>query len=184
MKKIYLISFLITFSITGQAQDSKPTKEETVQYIMDYFDEKFFILQCEEGNDVFISRAWYYNFLMKFDYSTSIFNIEYQYGAYKSEKVKMNYQIDMSKVESLSLYSESECLLEKTIQHPLQIVFTSSKKFPIIDMISNETFIQFKLPFDINNPKKLSTDKKIIKSLELLNIYESFVVLLSLLIFK
>ncbi|MBA4300878.1 MAG: hypothetical protein C0433_12370 [Cyclobacterium sp.] len=48
MKKILLFSFLITLALPSQAQEGKATKEQTVEYIIDYFKSLWMITdRCE-----------------------------------------------------------------------------------------------------------------------------------------
>jgi hypothetical protein len=61
MKKLLTICLLIATAFTSQAQDGKPTKEQTIQFIKSYFEQKIFSYDCfQDGNEFSYSKERYY----------------------------------------------------------------------------------------------------------------------------
>ena len=87
MKKLLTICLIMASLFTVNAQDGKPTKEQTVEFIKSYFKDKTMKTDKFE-NDRYTS--WEYrNVIINFDYSTSIMIIQYEFE-YNYDNVKQN----------------------------------------------------------------------------------------------
>lgn len=76
MKKLFTICLVMATIITVNAQDGKPTKEETVAFIKNYFKDKTFNLNKRQGDDF---ETWKYrNTTIEFDYNSSVMTIQYE----------------------------------------------------------------------------------------------------------
>ena len=80
MKKLITICLIMATVFTVNAQDGKPTKEQTVEFIKSYFKDKS--IKVDEFNDKtkIYRSSEYTNFSVDFDYNTSqmIINFEYE----------------------------------------------------------------------------------------------------------
>ncbi|EAZ95021.1 hypothetical protein FBBAL38_11769 [Flavobacteria bacterium BAL38] len=85
MKKLITICLIMATLFTVNAQDGKPTKEQTVEFIKAYFKDKAFNLNKREGDSF---QTWKYrNTIVEFDFNSSVMTIqyemEYNYNNYK-----------------------------------------------------------------------------------------------------
>ena len=113
MKKLITICLLLVTAFTVNAQDGKPTKEQTVQFIKDFFSKK--INQCtnevDNGKYTYISRI--NNISIEFNNASSIMTFYYEnqlllfkdYTEIKKDDIFYEKVIiDFSKIESISLF--------------------------------------------------------------------------------
>ncbi len=108
MKKLITICLIMATVFTVNAQDGKPTKEQTVEFIKSYFKDKTIMID-EFENDSYESRE-YQNVIIDFDYSTSIMIIQYGYEYnYRNAKLNLSdnqiyyykYVFNLANIESI-----------------------------------------------------------------------------------
>ncbi len=113
MKRLVTICLLCIINISINAQNSGPTKEQTVQFIKDFFSNK--INQCtnevDNGKYTYISRI--NNISIEFNNASSIMTFYYEnqlllfkdYTEIKKDDIFYEKVIiDFSKIESISLF--------------------------------------------------------------------------------
>lgn len=111
-KLLTIILFCMTNTVILQAQENKPTKEETIKFIKSYFEEKEFEATCENENGSIIYSRKYSKFKIDFlsESSTMIvsWNLDFQ-GLLISGEIWPNtsdresIEIDLSKIESVQV---------------------------------------------------------------------------------
>lgn len=118
MKKLITFCLLLTIAFTSQAQEGKPTKEQTVEFIKNFFKDK--IIKCDDFRDKTYKSNETKNFSLDFDEANNSLTIYYEnYGEYnnisakykKNSSAKYKTIIDLSKVESIvfEIHKLGEC---------------------------------------------------------------------------
>jgi hypothetical protein len=111
MKKLLTICLIMATMFTVNAQDGKPTKEQTIEFIKSYFKDKTFKVDEYNKNDKTYRSSEYMNFNVDFNYNTSqmIINFKYQ-GVFKAvsepsldnETISSNkYIFNINEIESI-----------------------------------------------------------------------------------
>ncbi|MGV8946378.1 MAG: hypothetical protein ACOH1N_08120 [Lutibacter sp.] len=125
MKKLLTLCMLLTIAFTCQAQNGKPTKEETLQFIIDYYQNNRMSTGVSGFTDTDNQKNFYSeqveNIDMQFDgklnkisiYLESIYNSKVYTNSGKLDQTnfkKEKYVIDLSKIESIN---QSNILMRK-----------------------------------------------------------------------
>jgi len=112
MKRILLIFLIIAGSITAQAQDGKPTKEQTVEYILNKLNSKTnfeWVADSENGTyrksetTVFIFNKGFSinNCILKFSTTIKTKVENYTQNTVEEKLRSEDYEVDLSKCESI-----------------------------------------------------------------------------------
>ncbi|MGV8946381.1 MAG: hypothetical protein ACOH1N_08135 [Lutibacter sp.] len=147
MKKLLTICLLIAIAHTSQAQDGKPTKEQTVQFIKDYMSKIIYEYSTmEKGKGWYISKGHLdENFKVMFDTTNNNMTITYQSNydyRYFEPSVSANENsknitynkvvLDLSKIESVFIstldFSQVKNINSPSTGYGIYLVFNTPDK--------------------------------------------------------
>jgi hypothetical protein len=191
MKKLLIICLLIAIAFTSQAQDGKPTKEQTVEFIKDYFSKEIPLkaVKMYKDKDGQATNIYYNidSLNVQFDFTSNTMIVYYdsknhtriltRSGAWNSTDFSKNkFSIDLSKIELINV--SVEMLNENNGNTALvSLVFNASSGYQINSYQINEIdpYDENKLSLkDLVLPKTFKKVKSVEIPIKIYNVSEDF----------